>query len=71
MKELDIKLTVNELNCILEALGNLPYIRVYELISQLQNQARGQLNGAATGLAANPAGPVSPAAMPSTAAQPG
>ena len=53
MKELNIKLTINELNLILESLGNLPYIRVYELINQIQNQAKEQLNGSSTGIDLN------------------
>ena len=47
MKKLSIKLSVNELNIVLESLGNLPDVRVYELINQLQVQAKEQLNGSA------------------------
>lgn len=50
MKEVKLALTINELNLILEALGNQPYIRVYELIDKLQDQARAQLNGSASNL---------------------
>jgi hypothetical protein len=53
MKELNIKLTVSELNLILESLGNMPYIRVYELISQIQQQAKEQLNGASSSVGLN------------------
>ena len=47
MKELQLRLTINELNLILEALGTQPYLRVYELIDQIQDQAKEQLNGQA------------------------
>lgn len=50
MKEVNLTLTINELNLVLEALGNQPYIRVYELIGKLQDQARAQLNGSASHL---------------------
>ena len=48
MKELNIKLSINELNLILEALGHQSYIKVFELIDNLQNQAKAQLNGSAS-----------------------
>ncbi len=49
MEEVNIRLNINEVNTILEALGNLPYGRVYQLVVSIQNQAREQLgsNGAA------------------------
>lgn len=53
MKELNIKLTINELNLILEALGHQSYIKVFELIDNLQNQAKAQLNGAASSIGLN------------------
>jgi hypothetical protein len=36
-------LTVDETNLILEALGQLPFCRVYNLIGQMQERARQQL----------------------------
>lgn len=38
-----IELSIEDLNVILEALGSLPFARVYKLIGQLQEQARAQL----------------------------
>ena len=54
MKELKIAFTVNELNIVLEALGSLPYVKVYELIGQVQHQAREQLNGSAAAAGLRP-----------------
>ncbi len=45
MESINTKLTVNELNLILEALGNMPYYRVHELIHNIHSQAQEQLNG--------------------------
>jgi hypothetical protein len=44
MKEINLKLTIDEANLILEALGNLPFARVYALIGKIQQQASQQLN---------------------------
>lgn len=44
MKEINLKLTVDETNQILDALGNLPFKSVFGLIQKIQNQAAGQLN---------------------------
>lgn len=43
MQELNLQLTINELNVILESLGSQPYLRVYELIGKLHQQAQAQL----------------------------
>lgn len=50
MKELNFKLTVSEVNMILEALGHRSYIKVYELIDKIQSQAKTQLNGSGSSL---------------------
>jgi len=42
-KSVKINLTVAEINQILEALGQQPYIQVYQLIASLQQQAQTQL----------------------------
>jgi len=42
-QRLTLKLTIPEVNRILDALGRLPYAEVYELIGELQRQAQGQL----------------------------
>jgi hypothetical protein len=51
MKELHLKLGIGQVNLILEALGTQPYLRVYELIEQIQMQAKEQMNGAGPKLA--------------------
>ncbi|WP_157520708.1 hypothetical protein [Herbidospora daliensis] len=43
-KEIPLSLTLGELNVVLEALGNLPYVRVYELIGKLHEQASSVLS---------------------------
>lgn len=43
MEEITLKLTINDTNSILGALGNLPYIQVMELIAKIQAQAKEQL----------------------------
>jgi hypothetical protein len=45
MKEVNLKLTVEEANAVLNALGNLPFVQVSQLIGKLQLQAGQQLNG--------------------------
>ncbi len=46
MNEINVKLTVDEANLILEGLGNLPFVRVYALIAKLQEQAGQQIDPA-------------------------
>ena len=43
MKDIHLQLTTDEANLILEALGNLPFVKVYTLIGKIQEQARQQL----------------------------
>jgi hypothetical protein len=38
-----VELSVEDVNMILEALGSLPFVKVYQLIGRLQAQARAQL----------------------------
>lgn len=45
MKIIELELSIEEANLILEALGNLPFSRVYALIAKIQEQASQQLNG--------------------------
>ena len=40
----DLKLSIAEVNLILTALGEQPYVKVYELIHKIQNEAQRQLN---------------------------
>ena len=46
MQEIKISLAVEEANLILEALGQLPFARVYALIGKIQEQATQQLRPA-------------------------
>lgn len=41
---LTFQLTVEEVNTILEALGQQPYVRVYQVIQKLHEQAQAQPN---------------------------
>ena len=41
--EISIRLTLGEVNQILEALGGLPYHQVYQLIGKIQRQGEAQL----------------------------
>jgi hypothetical protein len=43
MKNLQLELTIEETNLILEALGALPFAQVYTLIGRIQERARKQL----------------------------
>lgn len=44
-----MKLTVEELNLILDSLGNQPFKKVYKLIEKIQQQAASQLNSETNG----------------------
>lgn len=44
MKPLKIELSPEEVNNVLSALGNMPYVQVYELIDKIKEQAEHQLN---------------------------
>lgn len=43
MREINVRLTLDETNLILEALGELPFARVHQLIANIQQQAHSQL----------------------------
>jgi hypothetical protein len=43
MKEIKLNLTIEEINLILEALGQKPYVEVNQLILKIQHQAQDQL----------------------------
>ncbi len=43
MEQLSLNLTISEINQILESLGHMPYIRVYQLIEKIKIQAEAQL----------------------------
>jgi hypothetical protein len=44
MQEIKLNLSIAETNLILEALGQMPYVRVFELIANIQQQAQAQLS---------------------------
>ena len=43
-----LDLTINEINIILQALGNAPYASVFELIENIRTQAQAQVQPAPT-----------------------
>lgn len=45
MKEVNLKLNVNEVNMIIKALGQFPYNQVYEVVGKIHTQASDQVNG--------------------------
>lgn len=45
MKEIQLTLTVDEANLILEALGQMPFKQVFGLVGKIQGQAAEQLKG--------------------------
>ena len=46
MKKINLKFSVEECNLLLEALGKMPYEKVFSLVTSLQQQAAEQLNRA-------------------------
>jgi hypothetical protein len=47
MQNFDLKLTLNDVNLILNALGNSPYVSVVDLIAKIREQITPQLNSSA------------------------
>ncbi len=45
MKEINLNVNVDEVNLVLEALGNMPFVRVFSLIGKIQKQSSQQING--------------------------
>ncbi len=43
MKNIELNLTIDETNVLMEALGQMPYLRVHLLIRKIQQQATQQL----------------------------
>lgn len=43
MKDIQFQFSTEEVNLILESLGNQPFIRVYGLIAKIQEQANRQI----------------------------
>lgn len=44
VQEINLRLTIEEANLILEGLGNLPFAKVYALVAKIQDQAGQQLH---------------------------
>lgn len=55
MNELTLKLTLEECNMLLEALGSQPFKQVHQLIAKIQTQATSQLENAETSTRPNKA----------------
>ncbi len=43
MEQISINLTIEEVNKILESLGQKPYVEVFQLVNKIQAQAEAQL----------------------------
>jgi hypothetical protein len=54
MNKIDLQLSIDDTNLILEALGQLPFARVFQLIARIQEQARAQLAAADRAQAGGP-----------------
>lgn len=48
-KEINLTLTLDEVNLVLEGVTLLPFVRVYALVGKLQQQAQQQLGARAQG----------------------
>ena len=46
-EEIVLRLSAEEINLLLEGAGNLPFVKVYNLINKIQAQASAQLAGGA------------------------
>jgi hypothetical protein len=46
MSQITLTLSLEQTNTILEALGQLPYVRVYQLIDSIGQQAQSQIESA-------------------------
>lgn len=57
MQDIQLRLTLDELNLILEGVGNLPFARVFALVGKIQAQAAEQIQAAQSAPGAAPAGP--------------
>lgn len=46
-QDINLQLSAEEINLLLESLGSMPFVKVYALIGKIQQQAAGQLTKAA------------------------
>ena len=44
MNNIKLEVTIDEANVILEALGGMPFAKVYALVGKIQEQAKQQMN---------------------------
>lgn len=54
MKEINLTVTIDEANLILEGIGHLPFAKVFQLVSKIQEQARRQIGADAAAAGAPP-----------------
>ena len=40
---MQLNLSINEINLIMQALGNEPYVQVFELVQKIREQAQAQM----------------------------
>jgi len=50
-EEIVLKLTPQEINLVLEGIGNLSFVKVYNLVGKIQSQVSAQLSGGASAVA--------------------
>ncbi len=56
MDNINLELTTDEINLILEGLGSMPFVKVYSLIGKIQQQAASQIKTASAPAADIPGG---------------
>lgn len=49
MPDIELRLSIDDLNLVLEGIGNLPFARVFALVGKIQAQAGAQLQTQAQG----------------------
>lgn len=54
MQEIELRLTLAEINQILDALGQKQYKDVYQLVTKIQQQAQAQLEAQQTAVPGSP-----------------
>jgi len=56
MPDINLRLSIDDVNVILEGIGNLPFAKVYGLVGRIQEQAAQQIRADAAVNAEQPAG---------------
>jgi len=59
MNNIKLEITIDEANVILEALGGMPFAKVYALVGKIQEQAKQQMNASSQEKGATKEGPSS------------